>query len=143
MEIKLVLSGLNCANCANKIEIKVNKIDGIKNVSLNFSTTVLTVEINKEEEKNNIINEIKLIVKKLEPHVKVIEKLDNKDMSVSKSECTSSCCTNSNKNRNHAGDNHSHTHEFKENNNVFLGPSFTKDFVISFSLFKTSTASSF
>lgn len=121
MEIKLVLSGLNCANCANKIEIKVNKIDGIKNVSLNFSTTVLTVEINKEEEKNNIINEIKLIVKKLEPHVKVIEKLDNKDMSVSKSECTSSCCTNSNKNRNHAGDNHSHTHEFKENNNVFLG----------------------
>ena len=28
-------------------------------------------------EKNNIINEIKLIVKKLEPHVKVIEKLDN------------------------------------------------------------------
>lgn len=121
MEIKLVLSGLNCANCANKIETKVNKIDGIKNVSLNFSTTVLTVEINKEEEKNNIINEIKLIVKKLEPHVKVIEKLDNKDMSVSKSECTSSCCTNSNKNRNHAGDNHSHTHEFKENNNVFLG----------------------
>ena len=121
MEIKLVLSGLDCANCANKIEAKVNKINRIKNASLNFSPTVLTVEINKEEEKNNIINEIKLIVKKLEPHVKVIEKLDNKDMSVSKSECTSSCCTNSNKNRNHAGDNHSHTHEFKENNNVFLG----------------------
>ena len=53
MEIKLVLSGLNCANCANKIEAKVNKINGIENASLNFSTTVLTVEINKEEEKFN------------------------------------------------------------------------------------------
>ena len=30
MEIKLVLSGLDCANCANKIEAKVNKINGIK-----------------------------------------------------------------------------------------------------------------
>ena len=47
MEIKLVLSGLDCANCANKIEAKVNKINGIKSASLNFSTTVLTVEINK------------------------------------------------------------------------------------------------
>ena len=89
------MSGLNCANCANKIETKVNKIDGIKNVSLNFSTTVLTVEINKEAEKNNIINEIKSIVKKLEPHVKVSEKADNKDIDSSRAKCTSSCCTTS------------------------------------------------
>ena len=30
MNIKLVLDGLNCANCANKIESKVNKISGVK-----------------------------------------------------------------------------------------------------------------
>ena len=30
MEIKLVLNGLDCANCANKIEDKVNKINGVK-----------------------------------------------------------------------------------------------------------------
>ena len=81
-EFKLSLEGLDCANCANKIEAKVNKINGIKNASLNFSTTVLTVEINKEEEKNNITNEIKAIVKKLEPHVKVSEKADNKDIDI-------------------------------------------------------------
>ena len=120
MEIKLVLSGLNCANCANKIETKVNKINGIENASLNFSTTVLTVEINKEEEKNNIVNEIKSIVKKLEPHVKVIEKLDNKDIKVNKSECTSSCCTNSHEHESNNEEHHGHTHEFKENNG-FLG----------------------
>lgn len=120
MEIKLVLSGLNCANCANKIETKVNKINGIENASLNFSTTVLTVEINKEEEKNNIVNEIKSIVKKLEPHVKVIEKTDNKDIKVNKSECTSSCCTNSHEHESNNEEHHGHTHEFKENNG-FLG----------------------
>ena len=120
MEIKLVLSGLNCANCANKIETKVNKINGIENASLNFSTTVLTVKINKEEEKNNIVNEIKLIVKKLEPHVKVIEKSDNKDIKVNKSECTSSCCTNSHEHESNNEEHHGHTHEFKENNG-FLG----------------------
>ena len=120
MEIKLVLSGLNCANCANKIETKVNKINGIENASLNFSTTVLTIEINKEEEKNNIVNEIKSIVKKLEPHVKVIEKLDNKDIKVNKSGCTSSCCINSHEYESNNEEHHGHTHEFKENNG-FLG----------------------
>lgn len=120
MEIKLILNGLNCANCANKIETKVNKINGIENASLNFSTTVLTVEINKEEEKNNIVNEIKSIVKKLEPHVKVIEKSDNKDIKVNKSECTSSCCTNSHEHESNNEEHHGHTHEFKENNG-FLG----------------------
>ena len=114
MEIKLVLSGLNCANCANKIEAKVNKIKGIESASLNFSTTVLTVEIEKEEEKNNIVNEIKLIVKKLEPHVKVIEKLDNKDINVSKISCTSGCCTDSHNHENNNEGRHSHNHEFKE-----------------------------
>ena len=120
MEIKLILSALNCANCANKIETKVNKINGIENASLNFSTTVLTVEINKEEEKNNIVNEIKSIVKKLEPHVKVIEKLDNKDIKVNKSECTSSCCTNSHEHESNNEEHHGYTYEFKENNG-FLG----------------------
>lgn len=114
MEIKLVLSGLNCANCANKIEAKVNKIKGIESASLNFSTTVLTVEIEKEEEKNNIVNEIKLIVKKLEPHVKVIEKLDNKDINVSKISCTSGCCTDSHNHENNNEGRHNHNHEFKE-----------------------------
>ena len=113
MEIKLVLSGLNCANCANKIETKVNKINGIENASLNFSTTVLRVEINKEEEKNDIVNEIKSIVKKLEPHVKVIEKSDNKDIKVNKSEYTSNCCTNSHEHESNNEEHDGHTHEFK------------------------------
>lgn len=36
MEVKLELEGLNCANCANKIEDKVSKLNGIKEANLNF-----------------------------------------------------------------------------------------------------------
>lgn len=112
MEIKLVLSGLNCANCASKIESKVNKINGIKNASLNFSTTVLTVELIEEREKNNIINEIKLIVKKLEPHVKVIEKADNKSDIYNNQKCNDSCCINLNEDK-------KHSHSKKSKNKFF------------------------
>lgn len=112
MEIKLVLSGLNCANCASKIESKVNKINGIKNASLNFSTTVLTVELIEEREKNNIINEIKLIVKKLEPHVKVIEKADNKSDIYNNQKCNDSCCINLNEDK-------KYSHSKKSKNKFF------------------------
>lgn len=111
MEIRLVLNGLNCANCASKIESKVNKINGIKNASLNFSTTVLTIELIEEKEKDNIINEIKLIVKKLEPHVKVSEKTDNKN-DIYNNKCNDSCCINLNEDKKH-----SHS---KKSNNKFL-----------------------
>ena len=45
MNFKLVLNGLDCANCANKIEHRVNKINGIKKATMNFSTSLLTIEI--------------------------------------------------------------------------------------------------
>ena len=45
MNFKLVLNGLDCANCANKIEVRVNKINGIKEATMNFSTSTLTIEI--------------------------------------------------------------------------------------------------
>ena len=58
MEIRLVLNGLDCANCANKIETKVNKINGVKEATVNFSTTLLIAEIKEESLKDEIINEI-------------------------------------------------------------------------------------
>lgn len=125
MEIRLVLNGLNCANCANKIENKVNKIKGIKEALLNFSTTVLTVEIYEGTLKDEIINEIKLIVKKLEPHVNVEEKYDESKVINSATSCSSECCSVSNnheikikKNNKYSG--HNHTDEFKKNESSIL-----------------------
>ena len=107
MEIKLILNGLDCANCANKIEDKVNKIKGVKEATVNFSTTILIAEIKEESIKDEIINEIKSIVKKLEPHVNVEEKTDNKEVKNNTKTCTSSCCS---------GDNHHHESSKEENN---------------------------
>lgn len=128
MEIRLVLSGLDCANCANKIETKVNKINGVKEATVNFSTTLLIAEIKEESLKDEIINEIKSIVKKLEPDVKVEEKLNNTVIKNTTSECKGSCCSTSfengevkkctektkiNKNETH---NHTHSNGLSENN---------------------------
>ena len=68
-EIKLVLEGLNCANCANKKEHRVSKLEGVKEATINFSTSVLIVNYNSEKDKKVLINEIKSIVKNLEPDV--------------------------------------------------------------------------
>ena len=128
MEIRLVLNGLDCANCANKIETKVNKINGVKEATVNFSTTLLIAEIKEESLKDEIINEIKSIVKKLEPDVKVEEKLNNTVIKNTTSECKGSCCSTSfengevkkctektkiNKNETH---NHTHSNGLSENN---------------------------
>lgn len=118
MEIKLVLNGLDCANCANKIEDKVNKINGVKEATVNFSTTVLTVEIKEENLKSEIINEIKSIVKKIEPHVKVEEKIDNKEIKNKTKACTSSCCSKDNDHHEGSKDKiHEHIHEKEESSN--------------------------
>ena len=93
MEVKLELEGLNCANCANKIEDKVSKLNGIKEANLNFSTSVLTAEIHEESLKDEIINQIKEIVNKLEPHVNVKERKQNKTINSSKEICKNIKCS--------------------------------------------------
>lgn len=123
MEIKLVLDGLNCANCANKIESKVNKINGVKEATVNFSTSILTVEAHEENLKEEIIKEIKSIVKKLEPHVNVEEKVEGKKMNINQDICKSSCCSTSHSshNENSYSHEHGHSNEIKENNESVLG----------------------
>ena len=113
MEIKLLLNGLDCANCANKIEDKVNKINGVKEATVNFSTTILTAELKEESIKDEIINEIKSIVKKLEPHVKVEEKTDSKEIRNNTKACTSSCCSSDN-HETSKSEIHSHSHEMRK-----------------------------
>lgn len=38
------LDGVDCANCALKLEEKIKKIDGVKDASLNFMTLKLTID---------------------------------------------------------------------------------------------------
>ncbi len=71
MKKSFKLKGLDCANCAAKIEEHVKKIDGVEDVSVSFMTQKMTVEISSEDEE--IFKKIKKVVKREEPDVKVDE----------------------------------------------------------------------
>lgn len=70
------LEGLDCANCANKIQNKIAENEDYKNVVVNFNTLKLSFETDV----NVLDEEIEKIVKSLEPEVEVINlKSNNKD----------------------------------------------------------------
>lgn len=70
---EFVLEGLDCANCAAKIEEKVNGINGVASASMNFATKKLLIETGNDENVDRIVSDAKDIIKKLEPQVKMIE----------------------------------------------------------------------
>src|SRR5699024_1746906 len=73
-EIVLELEGLNCANCADKIENQSNDLEGVDSANLNFVNKKLKISIQNKEEEKDIVHNIENIVHKLEPGVKVINK---------------------------------------------------------------------
>ncbi len=75
---ELILEGLNCANCASKIEAKVNELEGVKLATINFVTKTFSIEIGDENKIQLIVSNIRAIVNKYEPHVIVKEKIIDK-----------------------------------------------------------------
>ena len=74
---EVILEGLDCANCAAKIEDEVNKLNGVK-AYMNFMNKTLTLETESEQEYKNTLQQVKTIVHKHEPDVVVKEKSVNK-----------------------------------------------------------------
>ena len=117
-DIKLVLSGLTCANCANKIETRVNNLDGVKEANLNFTTSTLVIEGDGSKEEDELIVKAKEIINKLEPEVKVYNKDEVKEPIRNTSSCADGRCSidegshDKDSHNHHAhGDSHGHSHE--------------------------------
>lgn len=66
MKKKFILEGLDCANCAAKMEKAINELDGVKEATVNFMTTKLVID-GEDEKMPTIIAEGEKIVKKIEP----------------------------------------------------------------------------
>lgn len=64
------LEGLDCANCAAKMEDRINKLEGVNQATVNFMTTKLVIE-GEDDKIEEIIESAKAIIKKLEPDVVV------------------------------------------------------------------------
>ncbi|MDV3426111.1 MAG: cadmium-translocating P-type ATPase [Bacillota bacterium] len=74
--VELYLQGLNCANCAAKIEKKVNSLKGVSHASLNFATKKLAITSNGQDNDYDFVSEAIKIIKDIEPDVQVINKKD-------------------------------------------------------------------
>ena len=71
---ELLLEGLDCANCAAKIEEQVKKVGGVSDASLNFVTKVLTINIDNNGHQEDVLNQANQIIKKLEPDIIIKDK---------------------------------------------------------------------
>lgn len=69
---EIFLEGLDCANCAAKIERASSDIEEVDEAILDFVATKLILRINNKSKVDMVIGKVKEIVKKLEPDVNVI-----------------------------------------------------------------------
>lgn len=76
--MKYILKGLDCPNCAAKIETKVNSLKDVKYGTLSFATQTLEIELHGNVNQESVVNEIKSLIKDLEPDVEVLEKTEEK-----------------------------------------------------------------
>lgn len=68
MKKRFKLEGLECANCAAKMEKAINELDGVKEATVNFMTQKLVIE-GEDEKMPTIIEEAEKVVKDIESHV--------------------------------------------------------------------------
>lgn len=62
------IDGLDCAHCAAKMEKNVSKVKGVKEVSINFLTTKMMLDL-EDENLDEIIAGIEAAVKDVNPRV--------------------------------------------------------------------------
>lgn len=91
--ITLILEGIHCASCANKIEFYSKQIPEVKTLFFNFVNSSMKIELEDIGDKEKVLKDIKDIIAKYEPQVNVIEK-DNYSEISSEDSCRN--CSNLN-----------------------------------------------
>lgn len=72
MKSKFKVKGLDCANCAAELERAIQKLDGVENANISFMTQKMELEYD-ETRKEEIIQNVKKVIKKEEPDVTIEE----------------------------------------------------------------------
>ncbi len=72
MKSKFKVKGLDCANCAAELERAIQKLDGIESANISFMTQKMELEYD-EKRKEEIIQNVKKVIKKEEPNVTIEE----------------------------------------------------------------------
>ncbi|WP_346885887.1 heavy metal translocating P-type ATPase [Clostridium sp. UBA4395] len=103
-KLVIILKGLCCANCASKIEKESQNITNVSSAIVDFVAQKLILEVENNSDKDNIVESVKQIVKRIEPDVKVYVEEGNQNR----------------KQRSH-DHNHDHEHENSKKEFVRLG----------------------
>lgn len=77
VERTLYLNGLDCANCAAKIETEIGKLEGVTHSSIDFVTKNLHIAASNPDQWEELEKKTTDIIKKIEPDVTVISKIHN------------------------------------------------------------------
>jgi copper chaperone CopZ len=72
MKYYFKIKGLDCANCAAELESKIQKVDGINEAVISFMTEKMTIDCD-ETIKEDVLEKIKIVIKKEEPDVTIEE----------------------------------------------------------------------
>lgn len=72
MKMKFKILGLDCANCAAKLEEEIQKVEGIDSASISFMSQRMEIEYD-ETKKEEIIKKVKEIINEEEPDVSIEE----------------------------------------------------------------------
>ena len=72
MKSKFKIKELDCANCASQLERAIQKIDGVESVNIRFMTQKMELEYD-ETRKEEIMKNVKKVIKKEEPDVTIEE----------------------------------------------------------------------
>lgn len=126
-EVKLQLKNLSCANCADKIERRVSALSEVKECTLNFAFSTISIVLDDESQKNQVINKVKDIVKSVEPDVTVEEnglKINNDKLNSKNIHATLKCpddCNCSVKHKYDKQENNKTLFKIKKNLPLLLG----------------------
>ena len=77
--MKIKIEGLNCPNCAKKLEMHINKLSSVKQAEINFLKSTITVSTDNEDK---ALKDIIEITRQIEPQAKIIS--DNKNRNQNK-----------------------------------------------------------
>ncbi|MDH6365293.1 Cd2+/Zn2+-exporting ATPase [Enterococcus sp. PF1-24] len=125
MEKVYQLKGLDCGNCALKIEKAVSKIEGVKQVNVDFLQTKMIIACQNAEEMAAVETKAKKVIRDLEPDVEVLDWRKGKQASVASShQHNHEACEGHHHEHNHehpqeeAG--HQHVHDDSQNKSMLI-----------------------
>lgn len=72
--LKFSIKGLDCANCAMKVENRINQMENVEQAAINFSTEVLQVKLYHHQQMKELIKEIQTVIDEVEEGVVIEEK---------------------------------------------------------------------